>query len=207
MGVLKDRPTRAGRDVRRPRLHHRRGFHRGDAATRARAALSRHARLSRTSEHRRYFRASTDTVIHSAHETPLVTMPGHRDVGYVDGARTIMPAAPRLRASIAFLTGGARSATPKHIGRRRSVQARDCRRAERGYEWERQSVRVARRIHHLADGHTSKNATGRRTMASASPQFRCRRRSPDFARVATRCSSARSSSRHGRQLHHHPRAP
>jgi len=49
----------------------------------------------------------TDTVIHSAHfETPLITLPSYRDVGYVDGAWTIMPAAPRLRGSIAFLTGG-----------------------------------------------------------------------------------------------------
>ena len=49
----------------------------------------------------------TDTVIHSAHfEVPIITMPDHRDVGYVDGDWTVPPAAPRLRAQIAFLSGG-----------------------------------------------------------------------------------------------------
>ncbi len=49
----------------------------------------------------------TDTVIHSAHfDVPLLTMPDHRDGGYVDGAWTLAPIAPRLRANIVFLTGG-----------------------------------------------------------------------------------------------------
>jgi hypothetical protein len=48
----------------------------------------------------------TDSVIHSAHfQTPVITMPKFRDVGYVDGAWTITPVAPRLRARIVFLSG------------------------------------------------------------------------------------------------------
>lgn len=49
----------------------------------------------------------SDTVIHSAHfETPIITMPDHRSVGYVDGAWTLRPIAPRLTARIVFLSAG-----------------------------------------------------------------------------------------------------
>jgi C-terminal processing protease CtpA/Prc len=48
-----------------------------------------------------------DSTIHSAHfETPVLTLPDRREVGYIDGRWTIAPIAPRLKARIAFLTGG-----------------------------------------------------------------------------------------------------
>jgi len=49
----------------------------------------------------------TDTVIHSAHfEIPIITMPDRRSVGYVDGAWTLRPIAPRFTARIVFLSAG-----------------------------------------------------------------------------------------------------
>ena len=49
----------------------------------------------------------TDTLIHSAHfEVPIVTMPDFRDVGYFDGAWSVVPAQPRLHARVVFLSGG-----------------------------------------------------------------------------------------------------
>lgn len=49
----------------------------------------------------------TDSVIHSAHfETPVITQPDHKNVGYIDGAWTLQPRSPRLKARIVFLSGG-----------------------------------------------------------------------------------------------------
>lgn len=49
----------------------------------------------------------TDTVIHSAHfDIPIITMPDRKGVGYIDGAWTLRPTAPRLRARIVFLSAG-----------------------------------------------------------------------------------------------------
>ena len=49
----------------------------------------------------------TDTVIHSAHfETPIITLPDHRSVGYLDGAWTLQPRSPRLSARVVFLSAG-----------------------------------------------------------------------------------------------------
>ena len=53
------------------------------------------------------FRHLTDSTIHSAHfEAPVITMPDFRDVGYLDGAWNVAPAAPRLSARVVFLSGG-----------------------------------------------------------------------------------------------------
>lgn len=49
----------------------------------------------------------TDTVIHSAHfYTPVRTKPDGREIGYLDGAWTLSPVAPRLTARLTFLSGG-----------------------------------------------------------------------------------------------------
>ena len=48
-----------------------------------------------------------DSTIHSAHfETPIVTQPDHARLEFFDGAWDIAPRQPRLRAKVAFLTGG-----------------------------------------------------------------------------------------------------
>jgi C-terminal processing protease CtpA/Prc len=49
----------------------------------------------------------TDSTIHSAHfEVPVLTRPDRGDIGYTDVEWTIPPAAPRVRARLAFLSGG-----------------------------------------------------------------------------------------------------
>ena len=49
----------------------------------------------------------TDSVIHSAHfKVPVITEPRYKNVGFIDGAWTIQPIAPRIKARIVFLSGG-----------------------------------------------------------------------------------------------------
>jgi C-terminal processing protease CtpA/Prc len=49
----------------------------------------------------------TDSTIHSARfESPIVTLPDRADMGFTEGGWTIAPVAPRIKARIAFLSGG-----------------------------------------------------------------------------------------------------
>jgi C-terminal processing protease CtpA/Prc len=49
----------------------------------------------------------SDNVIYSAHfRSPLLTLPDRADMRFIEGGWTLQPLAPRIKARVAFLTGG-----------------------------------------------------------------------------------------------------